>query len=893
MKRALRWLLIILLCFSFMGTAVSASSLEDNVVPQNEHSYEGKVELEYNKYPKSSYVLDLYIDRTNNPFNISGKIDDGIQAFRLDLLNSVWMFMVVIVNFVIFVVGEAFKLDFIDSIIAQITGAIQSIAGFDAGGFRTNGLWPILITFIITLVGAWAVYVGMVKREQNRAMSGLLSMVLVFGISLGFFSQADKILTQLNGWSKELQNSVLNISGGIVTPGTGYSEYEGIATMQNQMFDVMIYMPYQFMQYGTTSADAGEVLSLAPGSKERAKYAELQVQGGNTMMGVDGLGSRTWFLILLFISNLILGGQLLLMAAAVLLFQVIFIAMVLFAPVPLLMALVPAWQSKGFDWAMKTLHALLMKIGFALLMTVMFTISKILYTAVDQTEYGYLFVLGMQILCFVGIWLKRKELLSFINTATANITSTTRGSLDSYREYRARAREAMQGIPGASAAARFMRYNAMRRMINQRQHVDRSSRGFGIAGTQGAAAGAALGAAGIAGAGAAAGAGKESPGIHYATPEFVDRQKRNPNALAGKAGPTVIDADYAVVDDKAKPLGSNVKMLDAYRGRSVSAAAKQELKRATQSPVTMGSSGLVERETAAGAAEPEVIRRGMQPREQDGAAFVHRLGHQEAAASRTDLPANLPREGSRASSIESQAGSHSELVHRNRHDQAAAIRNENQVDTQHLHRDLTRETHRSQMVSQNEQQHANELIQRNQVDNRITQRHETNSRTQTETVNRNQHESQDTTRQENHNRHQLVVETTNQNRTERLHRQQNETQQVDKLVTENRNTTRKENTSRQVNTLQEANTTEQVDKLVTENRNMKPKENTSRQINTLQETNASEQVNLVQRQHVSSFEERITDQVQQLRETPAAENSDTSKPKGRSWLPWRRKGGRS
>lgn len=431
----------------------------------------------------------------------------------------------------------------------------------------------------------------------------------------------------------------------------------------------------------------------------------------------------------------------------------------------------------------------------------------------------------------------------------------------------------------------------MRRIINQRQHVDRGNRAFGAAGTPGAAAaGASLGAAA-----GAAGAGKESPGIHYTTPEFVDRQKRNPNALAGKAGPTVIDADYAVMDDKAKPLGSNVKMLDAYRGRSMSAAAKQEMKRAAQSPATMGSSGLVERETAAGAAEPEVIRRGMQPREQDAAAFVHRLGHQEAAATRAEPPANLPREGSRAgtSSIESQTGSQSELVHRNRHEQAATIRNENQVDTQHLQRDLTRETHRSQMVSQNEQQHANELIQRNQVDNRTTQRQETNSRTQTETVNRNHLESQDTTRQENHNRHQQVMETTNKNTTERLHRQQNETQQVDKLFSENRNTIRKENTSRQVNTLQEANKSEQVDKRVSENRNVVRKENKSRQIDTLQETNASKQVNLVQRQHVSSFEERVSDQVQQLRETPAAENSDTSKPKGRSWLPWRRKGGRS
>lgn len=211
-------------------------------------------------------------------------------------------------------------------------------------------------------------------------------------------------------------------------------------------------------------------------------------------------------------------------------------------------------------------------------MTVMFTISKILYNAVDQTEYGYLFVLGMQILCFVGIWLKRKELLSFINTATANITSTTRGSLDSYREYRARAREAMQGVPGASAAARFMRYNAMHRILNQRQPVDRGSRAFGAATNQAAAAGAASSGAEMPATGTA-GKTAASPNIKYTTPEFVDR-KINPNAIPNKGGPTVIDADYAVVDEHAKPIGSNVKMLDAYRNRSsMSAAAKQEAKR--------------------------------------------------------------------------------------------------------------------------------------------------------------------------------------------------------------------------------------------------------------------------------------------------------------------------
>lgn len=866
MKHVLRWLVVTLLCFAFMGSVASASSLEDNVVPQNPHSHEGKVELQYNKYPKSRYVLDLHIEKTKNPFNISGKIDDGIQAFRLDLLNSIWMFMVVVVNFVIFVVGEAFKLDFIDSIITQITEAIQSIAGFDAGGFRTNGLWPVLITLIITLVGAWAVYVGMVKREQNRAMGGLISMIFIFGISLGFFSQSDKILTMLNGWSKEIQNSVLNISGGIVSPGAGYSEFEGIATMQNQMFDVMIYKPYLFMQYGTPSANANEVLGLTPGSDTRAQYVERQVTDhGNTMMSVNGLGSRTWFLILLFVANLILGVQLLLMSAAVLLFQIIFIAMVLFAPVPLLMALVPAWQSKAFDWAMKTIHALLMKIGFALLMTVMFTISKILYNAIDHTKYGYLFVIGMQILCFIGIWMKRKELLSFIHTTTANITSTTRGSLDSYREYRARAREAMQGVPGASAAARFMRYNMMSRMINQRGYVDRRHR-FGAAASQAAAVGAVSGAEGMPTTG---GAGKTSAGIRYTTPDLIDRQNKNhSNSFTSKPTPAVIDGDYSMVDENAKLLGSNVKLLDAYRQRStMSAAAKLEVKRATQMPGALGSNRLVEREIAANAAESE-IRRGpsMQSPEQEVHVLVNRQGHDEAAAARSDQSlANLTREGNRMlGGTEARTGSQNDLVQRNRHDAAAVIRSEqvNQVETQHIQRNLTRENHRSQLVSQTDQQHENEMVQRSNVANRTTQRQETNKRTHTDTVNRTNNENQTTTRQENQSRQQQVTETTNRTTTENLHRQQNDTQQVDKLVTENRNISRKENTSRQVN--------------------------------TLQETHNEEFINRTDRFHVRSFENRVSELTEHRFEDVLSESApESTKAKRRSWIPWNRKGGRS
>ncbi|WP_134704941.1 CD3337/EF1877 family mobilome membrane protein [Ammoniphilus sp. YIM 78166] len=452
----------LLLVLVLMVGAIHAETIEDNLIPTDTKAYEGQVQLKYNQYENSRYQMDLYLDEIQNPFNLSGKISDSVYAWYHDhVMNGIWMAHLVLFQFVMKVVSEAFQLDFISSIITEISAALQSVAGFDQGGFRDNGVWPSLIILIITVVGTWAAYVGMIKRETSRAFSGLLSMILIFALSLGFFAQSDKILTLFNGWSRDLQTNILNASSNIISPGSNYTQNEGIAAIHNQMFDVMVYRPYLFLQYGTGDESKigkeriNDLLKLQYGSEERNKEAEKEVQQfGNTMMSKEGMKSRGWFIGLVFVANLILSFMMLLMAAAIILYQVVFIALILFAPVPLLIALVPSWQQTAFNWAMKCLHALLMKVGFALLMTIIFTISTILYKSISMDSHGYLFVLGMQILCYIGIWLKRKELFSFVATTTAGVVSTTRGSLDSYREYRSRMREVMHSVPGAAAALR-------------------------------------------------------------------------------------------------------------------------------------------------------------------------------------------------------------------------------------------------------------------------------------------------------------------------------------------------------------------------------------------------------------------------------------------------------
>ena len=58
-------------------------------------------------------------------------------------------------------------------------------------------------------------------------------------------------------------------------------------------------------------------------------------------MSIDGITQRAAFVPLLFLANTIIGLFLLIISGSIILYQMIFLALVLFAPVPLLMALIP------------------------------------------------------------------------------------------------------------------------------------------------------------------------------------------------------------------------------------------------------------------------------------------------------------------------------------------------------------------------------------------------------------------------------------------------------------------------------------------------------------------------------------------------------------------------
>lgn len=443
MKKFSRFFLLVITLLLVFQVPVSAESLQDNLVPQDEEQKQvGDVKLDYNEYPQQNYSLDTYVDTSGDwlPWNWADGAGKQVYIGLMEIINSIWQLNVLLANFTMTIVQESFKLDFVSGVVDEIGKIVQNIAGFGTSGFMKNGLWPQLITLIICIVGAWATYAGIVKRETNRAWSGLISSLIVFVCALGYFSNAGTVLGGLNKWSSDLQSNMLSISANIVSPGSSYDKDEGIATVRNQMFDLMVKKPYLLMQYGTFDVEkkrVNDLLALDPLTKkeDRQKKAEVEVsEKDNSMMSLNGITMRAAFVPLLFFANSIIGTFMLIMSGLIILYQMIFIVLALFGPVPLLMAVVPRWQQTAVEWGSKVVHAQLMKIAIALLFTILFGVSAILYRATETQELGFLGMMAVQIVCFVGIIIKRKELFGMVATATNNLQSSTGKSLQKYQQ---------------------------------------------------------------------------------------------------------------------------------------------------------------------------------------------------------------------------------------------------------------------------------------------------------------------------------------------------------------------------------------------------------------------------------------------------------------------------
>lgn len=410
---------------SLLGGVVNASPLIID-------SVDGGSVFEFNKYPLDNYTLDFYYDAGSAflPWNWGDNAVKVLGTALNIITNVVLGINNLMCYFVGYIVEQAFSLDFITDILINIKPIIQNVIGFNENGLMANGILPGFIMLLILALGCYLIFVGLLKREVTKAVSSILTFIVVmFGI-VSYSLFADKYLIKLNDFSKEVSSSMLTIGNNIISSGDETVDNAIVVSgIRDRLFQIQIQKPYLLLQYGTSNVKeinesdpnrVSSILNYDDDSKEREEAVKKEVQNGNSNMSISGLAPRLGNVILIFFLNVIFSIVILLFAGAMLYYQLLFLFYSIVLPLNFLVGLVPTFSNNGVKGITNLLGSVFKRQGLCLITSLVFTISNFIYDVTDESKYGFLFVFCIQLLLFFVAYKKSHEVLSLFEFIKGN-----------------------------------------------------------------------------------------------------------------------------------------------------------------------------------------------------------------------------------------------------------------------------------------------------------------------------------------------------------------------------------------------------------------------------------------------------------------------------------------
>ncbi|PGE10510.1 hypothetical protein COM64_28825 [Bacillus toyonensis] len=466
MKKFITLLLLIctlILAFNllFKATPVYAEeeprpSLIDDIIPKS------KEKLKYEEYPPSSYGIDIYTPEGGSGESLKfwkwgDKVKEQMVAVLFSLISIGWTINLGISTFVTSMVGQSMSLNIVADVGDKLGDVISKAAGFN--GSWGNGIYSELIGLMLALLACWVIWVGFVQRRQSDMLGGLLKALGILVFTLGFFANSSYIIKGLNTFSEQVNKTVLDSTQSISGASEGYSS--GVDSITDLTHTLLIKQPYTLLQFGTTDMKKigderiKKMLTTTAADERQELLKEEVEQKKNTILTLDATFERGALVLLLFLINGPLWVVLGLCSMAMLFYQLMFIIVALMSPVMLLMALVPAWTGTAKRFLSELFRTLLMKVAIGFLLTLMFWVSSILYSATDK--YGYLVVAALQVLSFLGVWLYRKTIFDAITTVPASAGAARASDAMSnirqkYRDVRRGSKAVGRGVAVAGAA---------------------------------------------------------------------------------------------------------------------------------------------------------------------------------------------------------------------------------------------------------------------------------------------------------------------------------------------------------------------------------------------------------------------------------------------------------
>lgn len=280
--------------------------------------------------------------------------------------------------------------------------------------------------FVLAFCGTAVILLKrMFVRDLMGAFGDIVKVVVIVVLSIALVKKSDSALSMITGVTKEA--SVEIMTG--INDNTGMGSDSDDASTASTDFALraaeilwinLVDEPWQYLEFaGTdpTEEDIEDFLSIAnqPGSENRAslvanyKGAAVCFEKGRALI-------RLACLLVYLIPFIVKFALYTAVAGIQLIMQVITVVYMLIAPVILLLALLPGYETAISTWLRKMLEAQLGILIITFLLGIIVKVDSLLYGMMDSMG-GFLVVSIIQMVILVGIYFGRNKIMGMLAAA--------------------------------------------------------------------------------------------------------------------------------------------------------------------------------------------------------------------------------------------------------------------------------------------------------------------------------------------------------------------------------------------------------------------------------------------------------------------------------------------
>ncbi|MED4116344.1 CD3337/EF1877 family mobilome membrane protein [Priestia megaterium] len=437
-----------------VATHAEAPNVMDELMPKSDLPQTNAPLLRYNEVPLENYDIDIAVKGDEdshwydsiNIFDVDEKLYNNIAAFQQQILSGIWYGYLVVVNFGIFLMEQAFTFDIIDSMLSYITVFISETGG-------TYGIGQFM-GFMMIMVSGWLIY-SFAQKKYRATVSGLIMAALLSAVFTAYVQNSDQLLGQLNQARNYISGAVLTSSTYSLGDGNedairkemvqdrqqdqatqSYKDTSsvryGVSRIRNLMHDLLIVKPYLLLEFGTTNygvigggkddnaspsqIKAGKetvkkLLSKKPGDKERKNI--VKQNANHSLFAPEHTNKRIVLSLLIWIPALVILAMVGYLATFIQIYGVGFLLTAITGVFVLFLSIFPAFQRFAKQFAMKLLGFLAMCIGLTVLLILLFSFVNISYKVASENNWAYAQTIIAVLIIVAAIFALQKQLFGY------------------------------------------------------------------------------------------------------------------------------------------------------------------------------------------------------------------------------------------------------------------------------------------------------------------------------------------------------------------------------------------------------------------------------------------------------------------------------------------------